>query len=317
MVNLRIMPYNIGSESAKDLSQLLECMRVKPTSTTYRPKLNHKIINWGSAASPSFLSRRVVPILNSPSAVNVASNKLSAFIALTRAGVPVPEYTTNLSVAELWVRQGFTVVERHELRGNSGDGIRMVNKDTNDQSTENSLTNAPLYTLFINKSNEYRVHVFRGQVIDFIEKKRMASDRRPENFSPYISSVERGWVFSRMGVNKPSNVEQMAIKAVNALGLDFGAVDIVVTDNSPIVLEVNTAPGLSGTTLVNYANAIRRYMGVGALPEHVTQSILDRPTTTPAAVSAPVESVRVNGDLVTLTIDRATALKLRTLLASI
>jgi len=44
------------------------------------------------------------------------------------------------------------------------------------------------------------------------------------------------------------------LASVMALGLDFGAVDIVYNenDNKAYVLEINTAPGLSGTTLEKY-----------------------------------------------------------------
>ena len=50
----------------------------------------------------------------------------------------------------------------------------------------------------------------------------------------------------------------MALNAIEDLQLDFGAVDVVVSgysDNS-FVLEVNTAPGIEGTTVKKYVEAI-------------------------------------------------------------
>ena len=46
--------------------------------------------------------------------------------------------------------------------------------------------------------------------------------------------------------------------AIKALGLDFGAVDIIYNEaeDQHYVLEVNTAPGLEGTTLQKYTEAI-------------------------------------------------------------
>ena len=48
------------------------------------------------------------------------------------------------------------------------------------------------------------------------------------------------------------------IRAVGCLGLDFGAADIGWNshDGEPSVYEVNTAPGLEGTTLDKYYGAM-------------------------------------------------------------
>lgn len=324
MHNLKLYPYKMGSESAKDLAGILDAMRVRPDGG-YVPKIGHVILNWGSSRVPDWAQRagaRGVKILNNLEKVNVAGNKLHALQALKNAGVSVPEFTTDLNVARRWVNTGGTVVERHNLRGNSGEGIRIVNLDDGDMPS--TITQAPLYTKFIPKTAEFRVHVFRGQVIDYIEKKRQLAENRGPNFNKYVSSVHQGWVFSRTNIRDMADVRNMAIKAVAALGLDFGAVDVIYYEGVPYVLEVNTAPGLAGITLVKYANAIRSYMGVADLPAATVNQIVARNGETVAApiAAAPVAQVAnpgigFNGDTVTLRIDRATALKLKALLASI
>jgi glutathione synthase/RimK-type ligase-like ATP-grasp enzyme len=59
-------------------------------------------------------------------------------------------------------------------------------------------------------------------------------------------------------------VKKESIKAVKALGLDFGAVDIATikgTDGQECcIYEVNTACGMQGTTLEKYTQAIRGYL---------------------------------------------------------
>lgn len=312
MSKLRMYPYKIGSESGKDLATLLNILRVKPDGD-YVPRIGQVVLNWGNGKNPDWLARanaRSVRILNKPDNVNIASNKLSAFQVLQRAGVATPEFTTDMSVAARWLNNSFTVVERHILRGNSGEGIRIANLDDSDMPS--NITRAPLYTRFIPKTAEFRVHVFNGQVIDYIEKKKVTSDRRPANFNKYVSSTTCGWVFSRTDVRDMPEVRQIAVKAVNALGLDFGAVDVVYYEGRPYVLEVNTAPGLAGTTLTSYGNALRRFMGQPDLPQTIPQAA--RPI---AANIAQVDRPRVDEDMVTLRLDRATVIKLRNLLANV
>ena len=90
-----------------------------------------------------------------------------------------------------------------------------------------------LYVKYIKKKAEYRIHVFNGKIID-IQQKRKRHEAIEINFQ--IRSHNNGWV----------------------LGLDFGAVDIIWNEKQQqgYVLEVNTAPGLEGETIINYANAI-------------------------------------------------------------
>lgn len=337
MYNLKIYPYKMGSESAKTLSELLDAKRVRD-SGRYTPKRGHTVINWGNGRAPSWLgtaSSRAVRILNNPSAVAVAGNKLSTFQALQRAGVSIPEFTTDRAVANNWLFDGEIVVERHNLRGSSGEGIRIVSMD--DEDTEADIQSAPLYTKFIQKTAEYRVHIFNGQMIDYVQKKRVSSERRDDTFNPYISSMEHGWVFTRTEVPEVPSVIRLATQAVTALGLDFGAVDIMTYEGRSYVLEVNTAPGLAGTTLVKYGNALRRLMGVGVLSEAETRQILEPVTPVAAPVAArPVAAVRASvnprqqlrelvraslrreqNNTVVLRLPRATALELESLLASV
>jgi hypothetical protein len=56
--------------------------------------------------------------------------------------------------------------------------------------------------------------------------------------------------------NVDKGLASESIKAVEALGLQFGAVDCVLdVDGSPWVIEVNTGPGLEGTAFKNYVGA--------------------------------------------------------------
>ncbi|GAG47489.1 unnamed protein product, partial [marine sediment metagenome] len=74
-----------------------------------------------------------------------------------------------------------------------------------------------------------------------------------------IRNTDNGWVYCRGGVDAPEAVITAAVRAVDCLGLDFGAVDIGYNEHYDrcAVFEVNTAPGLEGTTLDKYFEAFR------------------------------------------------------------
>jgi glutathione synthase/RimK-type ligase-like ATP-grasp enzyme len=319
MHNLKLYPYKMGSESAKDLAQYLDIKRVHPDGD-YVPRIGHVILNWGNSVTPHWSGKaaaRGVRILNKPQAVGIASDKLQTLLQLKRVGINVPEFTTQQYQAQTWINQGHTIVERHNLRGNSGEGIRIVSQeDVDDEYVQSNLEYAPLYTKFIPKTAEFRVHVFRGTVIDYIEKKKVATERRPANFNRHVSSVNLGWVFCRTNIMQSPEVKNAALAAVQALGLDFGAVDVVYHEGKPYVLEVNTAPGLAGTTLLSYVNAIRQFMGVSPLTQQHVNEIMDgvdesEPATPPVSASVAAPSPEV-----VLRLDRATAIKLQSLLAA-
>ncbi len=75
-----------------------------------------------------------------------------------------------------------------------------------------------------------------------------------EPADPWIRTHDRGWVYATQGVVPNEEAQTLAVSALGRLGLDFGAVDIAIGKLGVAVLEVNSAPGLEGTTLEKYVN---------------------------------------------------------------
>lgn len=244
---MKLMPYKRFSKSSKALRHTLGIRVVHPDKS---PRGRELVVNWGcSKDKPSAICR----FLNVPSKVAVAIDKLATFKALKAADVAVPEFTTDVEVAKGWIRDEYRVLARYMLRSHSGNGIKVV------KTLEEMPSDAPLYVRYYRKKHEFRVHVFNGQVIDYVQKK--AKSDKPENFNEYVRSYNNGWVFCRDNIVHIDAIKQEAVKAVVALGLDFGAVDIIYTkNNKPIVLEVNCAPALEGTTVEAYARAFSNLM---------------------------------------------------------
>ena len=103
-----------------------------------------------------------------------------------------------------------------------------------------------------------------------------------------LRSNKLGWKFSIVKKYDDS-LAALAVDAVKALGLTFGAVDCCVNTNSnPYVFEVNTGPGLEGTSFDKYVEAFTEALKAGSVKTKVSKAIgsLTGSTAKTAALSA-------------------------------
>ena len=245
-MSLKLFPYKIGSLSAKRLARTLGILRVSPS---YNARRKDVIINWGNSTPPHF--RWMEQDLNKPHAIALASNKLETFREFrSNSFTDVPNWTTNPEEAQHWLDLGLKIYCRRLLSSHSGNGIVVCNDD-------DTIVSAPLYTQHTKHKHEYRVHVFRDHILDVQQKKKRLGSVGGSG----IRNHSNGWVYARAEIAPSEELLLSARRAVKLLGLDFGAVDIGhrLIDNKFFVFEVNTAPGLEGTTLDKYAKAIYNY----------------------------------------------------------
>lgn len=254
MSRFRIYPYRMGSASAKVLTHALtgrrRALRVHSRGR-YVPRKSHTIINWGSSTPPEW---DYSCMLNQPEAARIAGNKLLFFIRMQEAGLDQysPAWTTDSRAARAWLEDS-PVVARHQLSGHSGAGICVWE----DGEGFEEAPPAPLYTGYIKKKLEYRIHVAGGEVIS-LQQKRAREDMPREQCNYRVRSYNNGWVYCVNNVEPPPLEAYTAAAAcVAACGLDFGAADVVIHARTrvPYVLEVNTAPGLCAhSTLAAYVS---------------------------------------------------------------
>lgn len=247
---MKIYAYNNGSKSAKALAAALGTKLIKHEGKPL--KFGGHMINWGcSRVERDLVGNHIT--LNPEYAIQTAVNKLTAFQAMEDA-VSIPEFTTDPLVAQEWLREGTAVVVRHKLNGHSGEGIEIVDI----AEGPGGITAAPLYTKYIKKVAEYRVHVF-GDEAFFVQKKARKLEVPDEEVNWQVRNLKGGFIYANQNVEASPAIIEQAVKAIAALGLDFGAVDIVVKkDGTPYVLEVNTACGLEGTTLDKYVEQFKK-----------------------------------------------------------
>ena len=257
-MRFKVFPYKLGSVSGKALANALGVLRVRPT---YDARRRDVVINWGNSRPSAIL--QVEHDLNKHQAIALACNKLKTFETLSEAGFEhLPSWCTTrydaCNMLYMATNGGETLGKesiycRTSLTGHSGSGI-IIAKNTYE------LVDAPLYTLNTKHKYEFRIHVFKGEVIDVQQKKKRLDY---QGTSTGIRNFSNGFVYARCDIDVPSCVLSAGVCAVNGLGLDFGAVDIGYRqrDDRAFVFEVNTAPGLVGTTLDKYAQAFNKYLG--------------------------------------------------------
>lgn len=245
-------PYKMKSNSAKVIAKSFGVKCVTPNGK-FMNNYCRPIINWGNSIVPTWMMKwKDQIILNPPKAVAIAVNKLETFKKFKEMGIKHPEWTSNSEEALKWWMEGFITLARWKLSAKGGEGIEIFSLNKVFKS------GAPLYTKYFKKKEEYRVHVVDGKVIDFVIKK----NRKGAQPNYQIRNTSNGWIFCRKGVILPKYVAEEAIKAVKALGLDFGAVDVGynVSKNEPCVFEVNCAPGIEGQTIESYTKAFKELL---------------------------------------------------------
>lgn len=250
--NRRIIlaPYHMRVSAAREIAEGVGGMRIYPEGSRFRARRSDIIINWGRSNLPDFSNGTLCEVYNIAESVQTAINKARAWTQMLARGVPTVECTTQLDEALQWLDEGHTVLHRATLTGMGGHGITVLGTAGN-----RAIPATGTYVKYFKKRREFRVHVWENQMIDLQEKRK----RRGVDADPHIRSYDNGWVFCRDGVTCPNAVAEAAIAAVRALGLQFGGVDVGWNEHyqRPCVFEVNTAPGIEGTTVERYVNKIK------------------------------------------------------------
>lgn len=262
MSNILILPYKVGSESAKTLAKKMSFKRMRLTNSSLRDSDSTTIVNWGNSTT-SLSHLPSVKVINKPASVRKASHKGEFFQALSEYNqanpedtVSIPEWTIRKSVASEWYREGNDVVCRDVLQGHSGEGLSIASYKE-DVSATNAIPSSLLYTKYVKKRDEYRVHVMND--VAFFVQKKVAPYSRTARPNYQIRNHSNGFVFAVNDLSPDESVLSESIKAVKALGLDFGAVDVIWNERrkKATVIEVNTACSVSGeSTLARYSSAL-------------------------------------------------------------
>ena len=165
-------------------------------------------------------------------------NKFTELCCLRRNDIPTPNvYTAPLDDDDVYPILGRRTKHR---------GGRDIHIAQNLYEARRLLRNgrADYFTQLVNVKREWRTWIYRRHHLATYEKVLT----RPEQNTRFGRNYANGYLFSLRQVGTfPTLVGVHAARAVAALSLDFGGVDVVETvDGHILVLEVNSAPGILG-----------------------------------------------------------------------
>jgi hypothetical protein len=184
-----------------------------------------------------------------------SSDKLFSFEAFGKAGIPHPRV-----IPEKAIREGSVEVPLEFLgrKNNSFAGRGIVRYSL---ESWKKAKRAPgwkphdFYVEFLPFKSEHRIHIFLGNDICHLNKQVKLGDTN------FIHTLEQGSPLIIGAIDHPqkNKMVKLAVQAITAIGLQFGAVDIFVDIYDNIyVLEVNSDPGMPGIIGYLYAEEIRR-----------------------------------------------------------
>jgi len=250
-----IYSYNAHSESVKNLKEAMGLRKIRNTNSRFVGSRDKKVINYGSSNLPGEVLK--CNVINYPNWVGTCSNKLSFFQLMNEGGPRIPAWTGSLDTVRQWIVEGHKVMARTVLQGHSGEGIIILEMN---KPMPEGLEDCRLFTKYVKKKDEYRVHIVDGEIIDFA-RKALRNDVEPSPEKFLIRNYDNGFIYAREDVVLPEDVKVQALLAMEKSNLVFGAVDVIYnkSQDQAYVLEINSAPGMEGSTVTNYANALRSY----------------------------------------------------------
>lgn len=207
------------------------------------PRIGSSITFYGTAVVRQFEMMKVFTAVESQALVR-SRDKLRSLQILSRAGLDLPKTVfSNYSrdVGAIIDKAGGAPVVIKLLEGTQGIGVVLAdNRNSAESILEafNGLQARVIVQEFIKeaKGADLRAFVVDGVVVGAMKRQGKEGEFR--------SNLHRGG--SADIITLTDEEENAAIKAVRVMGLGVAGVDMLQSERGPLILEVNSSPGLEG-----------------------------------------------------------------------
>ncbi|RNL91408.1 30S ribosomal protein S6--L-glutamate ligase [Sinomicrobium pectinilyticum] len=219
-----------GGKILNDLDAVIP--RIRPAMTFY-----------GCALTRQFESLKIF-CLNSAAAISQSRDKLFSLQLLLNNGIDIPTTgfaNSPLDTNDLIKMVGGSPLIIKLLEGTQGKGVVLAETKKAAESVINafkSLNANILVQEFIKEANgkDIRCFVIDGKVVAAMQREAPPGEFR--------ANMHLGGTASLIKVT--AEEKRIAVKAAKAMGLQVAGVDIIRSSKGPLLLEVNSSPGLEG-----------------------------------------------------------------------
>ena len=191
-------------------------------------------------------------VINKSDAIKSSRDKLRSLQVLAKHGIdmPITGYASHtMDIHDVIEKVGKTPLIMKLLQGTQGNGMVLAETMKAAESVMNAFKQVDADILiqeFIKESSGVDIRVI------VVGKKVVAAMQRVAPEGEFRSNVHRGAATKH--INLTPEEEEIAIKSTKILGLAVAGVDLMRSKRGPLVLEVNSSPGLQGIELLTGAD---------------------------------------------------------------
>jgi len=224
------------------------------------PRIGYSITRRGVAIVRQFEQVGTI-VLNPSHGIIRSRDKLVACQMMAERRVPVP-ITAHVGAWEdtgrAVNRVGGTPCVVKSTEGTHGSGVYLVRSEQQARQLVYQMLERgmrPLIQEYIEESHGQDIRAF------VVGSEVVASMRRKAHGNEFRSNFHLGGSVS--GIELTPRQKEIAVQASETLGLDIAGVDLLESERGPLVLEVNSSPGLEGiegATRVNVAGKVAEHL---------------------------------------------------------
>lgn len=209
------------------------------------PRIGASVTTYGASVIRHFDMMGVPSLLTSTALIR-SRDKLRSLQILSKSGVGIPKsvfarHPKSDDIKIMIDEVGGTPVILKLLEGTHGTGVVKVDSIPSAKSTVEAFSGIKkdiIVQEFIEeaKGKDIRVFVVNGEVVGSMERSGQDGEFR--------SNLHKGGIAAPLELS--AKEKSIAIEAANLHGLTVAGVDMIISSRGPLIIEVNSTPGLEG-----------------------------------------------------------------------